>query len=222
MFNNIARSYDFLNHFLSLGIDISWRKRVIKELLKYQPNRVLDMATGTGDLAIMAVKKGIKQVVGIDLSDQMIAVGQQKMEQRALNASIQMLVGDAEKIAFADNHFDAAMVAFGVRNFEDLPKGLSEIARVLKSDQPLLVLEFSKPVAFPVKQFYHFYSFHLLPFIGKLVSQDDRAYRYLPESIRAFPSGDDFLEIMRSCGFKNTRRISLSFGIASIYIGEKE
>lgn len=222
MFNSIARSYDFLNHFLSLGIDVLWRKRVIRELKKYEPKLVLDIATGTGDLAIMAAHKISAKIIGVDLSPEMIAVGNEKIERKSLTEVITLEVGDAEKITYADHTFDAAMVAFGVRNFEDLEKGLLEINRVLKSDQPLLVLEFSKPRHFPVKQFYHFYSFYLLPFIGRMVSKDPRAYTYLPESIRVFPSGDEFIDVMEKCNYYNCRQISLSARIATIYIGHRK
>ena len=222
MFNNIARNYDFLNHFLSFGIDIIWRKRLIRELKKFKPDIVLDMATGTGDLAIMASGAGVPKTIGIDLSNEMIAVGLGKIEHRKLNEKVELLVGDAENIEFENNYFDAAMVAFGVRNFEDLQKGLSEINRVLKPLQPLFVLEFSKPRIFPVKQFYQFYSFKLLPLIGRMISKDPRAYQYLPESIQAFPSGNEFLEVMRSCNFANCRQIPLSFRIATLYIGQKK
>ena len=222
MFNNIARSYDFLNHFLSLGIDIIWRRRVIRELKKYKPEMILDMATGTGDLAIMAVKTGAKKIVGVDLSNQMIDVGVEKVRHRKLDKRIELVVGDAENIYRQSNTFDAAMVAFGVRNFENLEKGLQEMNRVLKVGQPLFILEFSKPTVFPVKQFYHFYSFKLLPLIGKIISKDPRAYQYLPESIQAFPSGDEFIERMKRCNFVNCRQIPLSFRIATIYIGHKQ
>lgn len=220
MFNNIAHRYDFLNHFLSMGIDILWRKRLIRELRRYSPELILDMATGTGDLAMMAAKSLPQaQIRAIDLSSQMLAVGQQKIVKHQLTRQIVFELGDAENIAHSDNSFDAAMVAFGVRNFEDLAKGLSEIKRVLKPGSPLLVLEFSQPTRFPMKQLYQFYSFRLLPFIGKMVSKDPRAYTYLPESIRAFPSGDDFIDVMKACGFEQCRQIPLSASIASIYIG---
>ena len=222
MFNSIARSYDFLNHFLSFGIDILWRKRVIRELKKYAPNLVLDVATGTGDLAIMAAHKMPAKMIGVDLSAEMIAVGNQKIRNKLLTEVITLEVGDAEKINYTDQTFDAAMVAFGVRNFENLEKGLLEINRVLKQDQPLLVLEFSKPRHFPIKELYHFYSFHLLPVIGRMVSKDARAYTYLPESIKAFPSGDAFIQVMENCNFTNCRQIALSARIATIYIGHKK
>ncbi|MBN2806821.1 MAG: bifunctional demethylmenaquinone methyltransferase/2-methoxy-6-polyprenyl-1,4-benzoquinol methylase UbiE [Prolixibacteraceae bacterium] len=223
MFNNIAPRYDFLNHFLSMGIDILWRKRLIRELRQYAPALILDMATGTGDLAMMAARAmPSARITGIDLSSEMIAVGVQKSIRQQLDQQVTYEVGDAEDIHHADETFDAAMVAFGVRNFADLSLGLREIGRVLKPGQPLLVLEFSQPGSFPMKQLYHFYSFSLLPLIGKLVSKDPRAYTYLPESIRVFPSGHDFIKVMENCGFTNCRQIPLSARIASIYIGHRK
>ncbi|HOO84016.1 MAG TPA: bifunctional demethylmenaquinone methyltransferase/2-methoxy-6-polyprenyl-1,4-benzoquinol methylase UbiE [Prolixibacteraceae bacterium] len=221
MFDNIARNYDFLNHFLSFGIDILWRKRLIRTLKKYRPKSILDIATGTGDLAIMAIKTGADNILGVDISTQMIEVGNQKIKKRSLDQKVRLTEGDAESLNFEDESFDAAMVAFGVRNFEDLEKGLFEINRVLKPNAPFCVLEFSKPQHFPVKQLYGFYSYYLLPKIGRLISNDKRAYTYLPESISEFPHGDGFLEILKKCNFENTRLKRLSFGIATLYIGEK-
>lgn len=221
MFNSIARSYDFLNHFLSFGIDILWRKRVLKLLKKEQPKLVLDMATGTGDLAIMASKKLGCSVIGVDLSSEMVGVGIEKVEKRNLGESVKLEVGDAEKIDYPDNYFDAGMVAFGVRNFENLELGLQEISRVLKKDSPFYILEFSKPVKFPMKQLYWFYSFKLLPIIGRIVSKDPRAYMYLPESIKAFPSGDEFIDILARCNFSKCYQVPLSGRIATIYVGYK-
>lgn len=221
MFDNIARNYDFLNHFLSFGIDILWRKRLIRTLKKYKPKSILDIATGTGDLAIMATTTGADKIVGIDISTQMIGVGNQKISKRGIVQTVSLTEGDAENLSFDSESFDAAMVAFGVRNFENLEKGLIEINRVLKSNAPFCVLEFSKPQHFPVKQLYGFYSFNLLPKIGRLISKDKRAYTYLPESISEFPHGDGFLAILKKCNFKNVRLKRLSFGIATLYIGEK-
>lgn len=221
MFNNIARNYDFLNHFLSFGIDVLWRKRLINELSKYEPNSILDIATGTGDLAIMASKTNASKILGVDLATQMIEVGNRKIEQKNLAHQITLMEGDAENLNFENHQFDAAMVSFGVRNFEDLDKGLLEINRVLKPSKPLLILEFSQPDRFSVKQLYHFYSVFLLPKIGRLFSKDKRAYSYLPESIKAFPSGNQFLNIMEKCNFTKLRLVKLSAGIATLYIGEK-
>lgn len=222
MFNNIARSYDFLNHFLSFGIDVLWRKRLIREITKYKPSVLLDMATGTADLAIMGLRTGAQRIVGIDLASEMIAMGEKKIIKKGLSDKIELLIGDAEQINFDSHTFDAAMVAFGVRNFENLEKGLTEMGRVLKNNQPLMVLEFSKPRVFPIKQLYHFYSFTILPLIGKLISKDKNAYQYLPESIKAFPHGESFIRIFEKCGFVNCKFIPLSFGIATIYIGHKQ
>lgn len=221
MFNNIALNYDFLNHLLSFGIDIFWRKRLIRELLKYNPANVLDMATGTADLAIMAQKKGVQQLTGIDLSEKMIEVGNDKIQKHKIAGSIMLEVGDAENIERNSDTFDAAMVAFGVRNFGNLKSGLKELNRVLYPGAPLIILEFSKPRSFPVKQLYSFYSFKMLPFIGRMISSDPRAYLYLPESIQAFPSGDDFVSVLKECLFEDIKQMRLSFGIATIYIGHK-
>ena len=222
MFDNIAFRYDFLNHFLSFGIDVYWRKRLIALLMKSKPEKVLDMATGTGDLAIMAAKAGVSEVTGIDLSPNMIKVGVKKVERKHLVSNVNLQVGDAEGINFDHNYFDASMVAFGVRNFDDLEKGLLEMNRVIKPGSPVFILEFSKPTRFPVKQFYHFYSFKLLPFFGKLISKDKRAYTYLPESIKEFPAGKDFLAILEKCNYSNCSAKTLSFGIATIYSGYKK
>lgn len=221
MFNSIARNYDFLNHFLSFGIDVLWRRRLIRELKKYKPSKILDIATGTADLAIMASKIKDAEIVGVDLSSGMIEVGKEKVERKNLNQKIQLLVGDAESLDFKHNSFDAAMVAFGVRNFENLDKGLNEIAAVLKDNSPLFVLEFSKPQLFLFKQLYHFYSFKILPLIGKVISKDSNAYIYLPASINEFHSGKDFIQVMERCGFSDCRMIPLSLRIATIYIGHK-
>lgn len=221
MFNSIAKSYDFLNHFLTFGIDIYWRKKLINELLFYRPEYVLDIATGTGDLAIMAAKRGVKRIVGVDLSDEMVAIGKHKLERRSYGSKVLMSVGDAENLCFNTGSFDAVMVAFGVRNFENLDKGLLEINRVLKVGQPVFILEFSKPRIFLIKHFFNFYSNKFLPFIGKIISKDKRAYTYLPESIDEFPSGDEFLTILSNNNFENCLRIPLTFERVTLYIGHK-
>lgn len=222
MFNSIALRYDFLNHFLSFGIDIIWRKRLIRLLKAYQPTHILDVATGTADLALMAVQKIPHiRVTGIDLSEGMIDVGNHKLNDRSLNDQIKLQVADSEALPFDDQSFDAAMVAFGVRNFENLDKGLSEILRVLQSERPLFILEFSSPKQFPMKQLYRFYSNTFLPFVGRIVSKDPKAYSYLPESISEFPHGSEFLNIMISIGYRNCGFKELSFGIATIYWGVK-
>lgn len=222
MFNSIALRYDFLNHFLSFGIDIIWRKRLIRLLKAYQPTHILDVATGTADLALMAVQKIPHiRVTGIDLSEGMIDVGNHKLNDRSLNDQIKLQVADSEALPFDDQSFDAAMVAFGVRNFENLDKGLSEILRVLQSERPLFILEFSSPKQFPMKQLYRFYSNTFLPFVGRIVSKDTKAYSYLPESISEFPHGSEFLNIMNSVGYRDCGFKELSFGIATIYWGVK-
>jgi demethylmenaquinone methyltransferase / 2-methoxy-6-polyprenyl-1,4-benzoquinol methylase len=221
MFNSIAPKYDFLNHFLSFGIDILWRKRAIRELRKYAPKTILDIATGTGDFAIEALALKPEKVIGIDISEGMLQFGREKMKKRNYSHLIDLQKGDSENLVFSANYFDATTVAFGVRNFEHLEKGLSEIYRVIKPGGALVVLEFSKPKKFPVKQFYSFYSNQILPFFGRVFSKDKSAYTYLPESVQAFPDGDNFLTILKKCGFKETKAISLTFGIASIYVGVK-
>lgn len=221
MFNSIAKRYDFLNHFLSAGIDIIWRKKAVKLLEKAQPKTILDIATGTGDFALEAVRLKPQQITGIDISEGMLAVGREKIQKRGLSHLIQLHVGDSENIQFPDNHFDAITVAFGVRNFENLEKGLSEMYRVLKPGGMVVILEFSKPQSFPMKQGYNFYFKNILPLFGKLISKDNAAYTYLPESVQAFPDGNDFLAIFQRIGFKDTKWHSLTFGISSIYTGIK-
>ena len=221
MFNNIAPNYDFLNHFLSLGIDISWRKRAIKILKRENPRRILDIATGTGDFAIAAMAINPEKITGLDISEGMLAVGQEKINRKKLQNKIELVLGDSENLPFPDNTYDAITVGFGVRNFENLDKGLHEMYRVLSINGTVIILEFSRPKKFPVKQLYNFYFNHVLPFIGNLISKDENAYTYLPESVNAFPDGNDFLNILNKAGFKNTSSISLLFGIASIYTGKK-
>jgi len=222
MFNSIARRYDFLNHFLSFGIDYVWRKQLIRELLKFNPERVIDIATGTADLAIMAAKKGVASITGVDLSANMIEIGIQKILRKNLQNIVKLEIGDAEELDFPNNHFDAAMVAFGIRNFENLEKGLIEISRVLKDGSPLLVLEFSKPTLFPVKQFYWFYSKIVLPIAGRIISKNSSAYTYLPDSIAEFPFGTKMVEIFKNCGYEYCRYKPLTFQIATLYIGIKK
>jgi len=222
MFNTIARNYDFLNHFLSFGIDVLWRKRLIRELKKEVPKHVIDIATGTADLAIMAVKHKIPKVTGIDLSENMLAIGNKKIENKSLNDKILLIKGDAEALPFDANTFDAAMVAFGIRNFENLDNGLRDIFRVMKNGSSFFILEFSQPDRFPFKQIYKFYSFKVLPLIGRIISKDSRAYTYLPESISKFPFGKEMVEVLKKNGFTQCRYIPLSFQIATIYIGTKE
>jgi demethylmenaquinone methyltransferase / 2-methoxy-6-polyprenyl-1,4-benzoquinol methylase len=194
MFNNISHKYDFLNHFLSLGIDKLWRKKAVKILKKYQPKSVLDIATGTGDFAIEALKLNPEKIVGVDISEGMMAMGREKLKKRGLDKKITLQYGDSENLPFEEAAFDAITVGFGVRNFQNLEQGLSDIKRVLTTNGTLVVLEFSKPKAFPIKQVFGFYSKYIIPFFGKLISKDSAAYTYLPESVEAFPEGDNFFE----------------------------
>lgn len=221
MFNNISRRYDFLNHFLSLGIDRLWRKTAIRLLKPVNPQYILDVATGTGDFAIQALSLRPKKITGIDISEGMLAIGRGKVEKMKLSEQIQLVKGDSENLQFADNTFDAVTVGFGVRNFEDLEKGLAEIRRVLKPEATLVVLEFSRPRKFPMRQLYNFYFKNILPGLGRLISNDKSAYTYLPESVAAFPDGTDFERILEKVGFKETTCRPLTFGISSIYTGRK-
>jgi demethylmenaquinone methyltransferase / 2-methoxy-6-polyprenyl-1,4-benzoquinol methylase len=221
MFNNIAGKYDFLNHFLSAGIDIIWRKKGVSLLMPYQPKIVLDIATGTADFALETMKLNPDKIIGVDISEGMMAVGREKIAKRGLSDKIQLQYGDSEDLPFENNTFDAITVAFGVRNFENLSKGLAEMNRVLKPGGIAVVLEFSKPRSFPMKQLYQFYFKNILPTVGKFVSKDNAAYTYLPESVQAFPDGEDFISIFEKVGFKKTKWHSLTFGISSIYTGIK-
>lgn len=221
MFNNIAHKYDFLNRSLSMGIDIIWRKKAIAQLKELKPKTILDVATGTGDVALEAMSLKPEKIIGIDISVGMLELGKQKIAKRQLSDKIEMVVGDSENLPFEDNKFDAVTVAFGVRNFENLLKGLKEINRVLRPGGKLVVLEFSQPKAFPVKQLYWFYFNNILPLFGKMLSKDDSAYTYLPESVKAFPDGADFLNVMTKAGFQSNTSKTLTFGISSIYTGLK-
>ncbi len=222
MFNNISKTYDFLNHFLSLGIDIIWRKKAIKELLKDQPQHILDVATGTGDFAFEALKiLHPKKIIGVDISQGMLDMADEKIKKRGLGQVFEVRLGDSEKLLFEADSFDAVTVAYGVRNFENLELGLSDIFRVLKPGGKAVVLEFSKPKKFPIKQLYHFYFNYITPGIGKLFSKDSSAYTYLPESVAAFPDGTAFTDLMQKVGFQRTKCRPLAFGICSIYTGVK-
>lgn len=221
MFDNISGNYDFLNHFLSLGIDIIWRKKAIRQLKHDHPKLILDIATGTGDFAIEALALNPDKVIGVDISDGMLEVGRKKMKKRKIDHKIEMLSGDSEGLLFPDNNFDAIIVAFGVRNFENLEKGLTDMYRVLKEGGKVVILEFSKPKAFPFKQLYQFYFKWILPQVGKIISKDNAAYTYLPESVKEFPDGQNFLDILGKIGFKNTQCKPQTLGISSIYVGIK-
>ena len=217
MFDNISGRYDFLNHVLSLNIDKLWRKRVVKMAKAMNPNSILDVATGTGDLAIALSKIDADQIIGLDLSQGMLDVGQKKLIHKKLTDRIELKQGDSEDLPFEDNQFDVVTVAFGVRNFENLEKGLEEIRRVLRPGGKLIVLEFSQPDSFPFKQLYRFYFKNILPNIGKMISKDSSAYTYLPDSVDAFPYGAAFTRILSQCGYQDAEAQKLSFGIANIY-----
>jgi demethylmenaquinone methyltransferase / 2-methoxy-6-polyprenyl-1,4-benzoquinol methylase len=221
MFDSISPRYDLLNRVLSLGIDTIWRKKAINLLKADKPERILDVATGTADLAIEALRINPKQVVGVDISAGMLAMGEEKLRKRKLEDRIKLVLGDSEGLPFENNEFDAATVAFGVRNFEHLLEGLKDIQRVLKPGAKLVVLEFSKPNAFPVKQLYNFYFRFILPVVGRMVSKDSAAYTYLPASVQVFPEGKAFLGYMERAGFVNNQEKRLTFGICSIYVGQK-
>lgn len=222
MFNNISGTYDFLNHFLSLGIDIIWRRKAIRELSSIQPRMILDVATGTGDFAFEAIQiLHPDKVIGVDISEGMLAVAKNKIKERNLGHLFSVQLGDSEGLHFEDNTFDAITVAFGVRNYENLEKGLADMLRVLKPEGKIVILEFSKPKAFPVKQGYNFYFKYITPFFGRLFSKDKKAYTYLPESVAAFPDGTAFTKLMDKVGYKNTKHRPLTFGISAIYTGIK-
>jgi demethylmenaquinone methyltransferase/2-methoxy-6-polyprenyl-1,4-benzoquinol methylase len=221
MFDNIAGNYDFLNHFLSLGIDIFWRKQLVKHLTKQAPKTILDVATGTGDLAIAMLKTNPDKVIGVDISNGMLEVGRKKMKEKSLDHIITLEQADSEDLPYEDETFDAVCVSFGARNFENLEKGLSEMRRVLREGGKLYILEFSQPTSFPFKQIYQFYFKAILPLIGKVLSKDNSAYSYLPESVSAFPHGKELNKIIEKCGYTNAKNIPLTLGISSIYIAKK-
>lgn len=221
MFNKISRRYDFLNHFLSLGIDISWRRKAIELLQPQAPKHILDIATGTGDFAIEALKLGPDRVIGVDISPGMLEIARRKIIDKGLEDQIDLQFGDSEKLEFEDNNFDAVIVSFGVRNFEDLNRGLSEMYRVLRQNGTVVILEFSKPRRFPFKQIYGWYFNNVLPGIGRMVSRDKSAYRYLPESVEEFPWGERFMDELKAVGFNNCICKTLTFGVSSIYTAKK-
>ncbi len=221
MFNNISHRYDFLNHFLSMGIDKSWRKKAVRILSKQKVDCLLDIASGTGDFAIAALKLKPKRIIGADISEGMLRVGEEKIAKKGFQDIINFQLGDSENLKFESESFDAITVGFGVRNFENLEQGLSEMFRVLKKDGQVAILELSKPRTFPFKQIYNFYFNSILPSIGKLISKDILAYRYLPESVQEFPDGEDFLNILNQLGYRDTKEYRLTFGVASIYYAKK-
>lgn len=221
MFDGIANRYDFLNRLLSFRIDKLWRKKVIKKLMPFQPKHILDVATGTADLALALTALQPTSITGIDISAGMLEIGRQKVAKNRMAGIIKLEKADSENLPFEGNTFDAVTVAFGVRNFENLTKGLQEIHRVLQPDGQFVILEFSKVKKAPLKQFYHFYFRYITPLIGKLFSKDAKAYTYLPNSVQVFPEGEEMCVILQKVGFKKVVCTSLSFGIASIYHCQK-
>ena len=237
MFNNIAPTYDKLNHILSLNIDKIWRKKAVKRIVKnlknseseklknnsqvfrFSDSQVLDVACGTADSTIALAKAGVPRVVGVDISEGMLKVGEKKIEELNLNSVISLKVEDCENLSFNDNTFDAAFIAFGIRNFEDKKKGLKELHRVLKPNGLLLILELSIPQNKILLSLYKLYFLHILPFIGKKISGDNKAYTYLPQSVMNFPKPKDFLQTMEECGFKDVRQKALTFGLCRMYEG---
>jgi len=222
MFDTISSDYDGLNRVISLGIDVKWRKKVVAIIAAKNPENILDIATGTGDLAILMTTTSAKKIIGLDLSSGMLEVGKQKILEKKLSQKIEMVLGDSEKIPYDDNHFDAITVSFGIRNFETLEKGLAEIYRVLKPKGILVVLETSVPTKFPFKQGYAFYTKIILPLIGKVFSKDDNAYGYLSESAANFPYGEKLNNILRKVSFIDCKAMPQTFGVATIYSATKK
>lgn len=222
MFDTISGNYDSLNRVISFGVDIKWRKKVLQIVAQSKPNKILDIATGTGDLAILMAQTQAEKIIGLDISAGMLEVGERKIADKNLTKTIDMVLGDSENMPFEDNYFDAITVAFGVRNFENLEKGLSEILRVLKPNGVFVILETSVPVKTPYKQGYNFYSKNILPLIGKLFSKDNVAYGYLSESAAAFPYGEALNNILRKTGFIDVVALPQTFGVATIYSASKK
>ena len=221
LFDSIAYRYDLLNHLLSGGIDLYWRRAAINALARLKPKRILDVATGTADFAIAALRLNPSEVIGVDISEPMLEYGRNKIAERNLRERIRLEAGEAENLHFADGTFDAAIVAFGARNFENLEKGLSEMRRVLRVGGEIVVLEFSKPQRFPFKQVYLFYFLRILPLIGSFVSKSNEAYRYLPDTVMSFPDGQEFVSVLRKVGFSSIITHKLTFGVATVYCGRK-
>ncbi len=221
MFDSIATRYDLLNKILSAGIDKSWRRRAIDQLISIKPQVILDIATGTADLAIESMRLKPSEIIGIDISNKMLDIGRYKVMAKGYQGIIRLEQADSEQLPYDNERFDAITVAFGVRNFENLEKGLSEMYRVLRPGGKVVILEFSQPDRFPVKQFYNFYSFKVMPKIGQILSKERSAYEYLPASVSVFPYGRKFLNILTKTGFRDTNCQPLTFGIASIYTAIK-
>ena len=222
MFDNIAPTYDTLNHRLSWDIDKGWRKKAIRQLLPFQPKTILDIATGTGDFAILSAKELLPQrMIGIDISEGMMKIGQKEVEAEGLQHIVSFKKDDCTHLSFDDNSFDAVTAAFGIRNFQNLDQGLSEMYRVLKPNGHLSIVELTTPVSFPMKQLFKLYSHTILPVYGKLISKDTSAYSYLTKTIEAFPQGEVMLDILRKAGFKNASFKRLTFGICTMYFATK-
>lgn len=221
MFDNISNEYDGLNRVISFGFDVKWRKKVVKLVANQNPSNILDIATGTGDLAINLSETNATKIIGLDISEGMLEVGRQKIKKLNLDQKIEMIFGDSENLPFKDNTFDAITVAFGIRNFENLEKGLSEILRVLKSNGIFVILETSVPTKTPFKQGYYLYSKRIMPLIGKIFSKDKMAYRYLSKSASVFPYGESLNNILSKIGFINATALPQTFGVASIYLASK-
>ncbi len=218
MFNNISKTYDMLNRMMTMGIDTIWRKKAIRSLQSLKPQLILDVATGTGDFAIESLRiLKPHKIIGVDISSGMLAVAKEKIAKKGLHDRFEVQLGDSEKLQFEDNTFDAVTVAFGVRNFENLPQGLADIRRVLKPGGRAVILELSNPTTFPIKQLYHFYFHKFTPAMGKLISKDSSAYAYLPESVANFPDGKRFAAITKEVGFRETKVRPQTFGFCTIY-----
>lgn len=221
MFNDIAYRYDFLNHFLSGGTDIRWRKKVRKMIAPHAPKKILDVATGTGDLAIELAKLNPDEIVGVDIATEMLDIGKVKLKKKNLETLITLEPGDSENLKFKDDTFDAVTVSFGVRNYENLQKGLQEMCRVMKPGGIVVILEFSKPKSFPFKQVYNSYFKYILPGFGRMISKNKEAYTYLPESVKSFAEGEAFLVEMKKAGYKDAKQKRLTMGIATMYYASK-
>ena len=221
MFDAIAHRYDLLNHMLSGGADFYWRRKAVASLRDLRPRRILDVATGTADFAIAALRLKPDEVIGVDIAENMLAIGRAKIQRMGAGEVIHLRTGEAEHLEFGDNAFDAAMVAFGARNFEHLHQGLREMQRVLRPGGRIVVLEFSRPTAFPLRQLYLFYFRRILPLLGRSISKDRDAYTYLPDTVMKFPQGEEFLAILKEAGIRSPRQHRLTFGIVTIYTGEK-
>jgi demethylmenaquinone methyltransferase/2-methoxy-6-polyprenyl-1,4-benzoquinol methylase len=221
LFDAIAHRYDLLNHLLSGGVDFYWRRTAIARLADLHPRRILDVATGTADFAIAALRLKPDCVVGVDISSAMLTHGLSKLAGRGFTDTIVLTAGEAERLPFGDGTFDASIAAFGVRNFENLEGGLKEMHRVLRTGGRIAVLEFSRPAVFPMKQIYFFYFRHILPLVGRIVSRHDSAYTYLPDTVMRFPDGDDFLALLRNAGFVHPVAYRMTFGVVTLYIGER-